>query len=131
MIRLQKLLSIFSHRKELWNQLGRIVYNKNQSNALKKYKISELETVTVNDFFKKLHIDNEPVKITTDFSNGISPENDYYFLCKIAKALNIKNYFEIGTWVGLSAKNISDNVPGAVIHSLDIPHDHHEIRHYG
>jgi predicted O-methyltransferase YrrM len=69
------------------------------------------------------------ITIKTDFSDGISPVNDYYFLSWIAKAVKAKKYFEIGTWKGLSAYNIiSNNDNQLEIFSLDIPFDHPEIK---
>jgi hypothetical protein len=46
-----------------------------------------------------------------------------YFLLSLAKALETKVAFEIGTYMGLTSWSLARNLPGATIHTLDIPPD--------
>lgn len=115
--------------KKVRNHLNTLYNRDEQVNILTAYGISKLPEISLNELFGFLNDDGGELRITSDFSNGISPVNDYYFLCRIAKALNTKKYFEIGTWVGLSARNISETLgDDSSIYSLDIPFDHPEIR---
>lgn len=97
---------------------------------LNSHGVKSLNVIFMEDLMKFYNI-TEPInaKIKLDFSEGISPPNDYYFLVFLAKALNVKKYFEIGTWLGLSAINISQNTNNDTeIYTLDIPFDHPEIK---
>jgi len=101
----------------------------NLNKFLNKYGIDKLPEIEIFDLLELYTYKNDnAIKLKTDFSTGISPINDYYFLCLIAKAINAVKYFEIGTWVGLSAFNIAKNLDKETeIYSLDIPADHPEI----
>lgn len=130
MNKLKKLKGLYEYRRQILGLVNDRNYEKKQNFQLEKYGIGKLPTVKPSEFFSKFPkiAGDETVRITSDFSYGISPENDYYFLCRIAKATCVKRYFEIGTWLGLSARNISDNLgDDAEIFSLDIPFDHPEI----
>lgn len=128
---LNKIFGLFKYRKELISFYNGLIHNKEQQNILNGYGISSLPSVSVEDFFVFLKDNNCNLTITTDFSTGISPVNDYYLLCRTARAIGVKKYFEIGTWLGLSAKNIADTLgDDIIIYSLDIPFNHPEIAIY-
>ncbi len=129
-----KLKSLYDYRKQILGLVNDKNHEKKQNTVLAKYGIEKLPIVKPSDFFSKYPRTkgDDSITITSDFSYGISPENDYYFLCRIAKAINTKRYFEIGTWLGLSARNISDNLgDDAEVFSLDIPFDHPEMAVFG
>ncbi|MCI0448531.1 MAG: class I SAM-dependent methyltransferase [Chlorobi bacterium] len=128
MKRIEKIKNFFKYRKELWSQLNSLLYTKQVENKLKSFNIQKLPEVSVSEFFAFYGNPDLNLAVVSDFSDGISPINDYYFLCRIAKVLKTKTYFEIGTWLGLSARNIADAMgAGTQIFSLDIPFDHPEI----
>lgn len=131
--KLQKIKTLLKNKAKIKNALLRIIYDEKKQQILKKYNKTELNTITPSEFFR--HFDNyslnEPVSLFTDFMNGSSQVIDYLIICHAAKALKIKNYFEIGTWVGISAFNVSVNSPpGTNIYTLDLPFDHPEVKEY-
>jgi predicted O-methyltransferase YrrM len=106
--------------------------NDNLETILKSNEIKALNVILIEDLMK-FYKQAEPLEaiIKIDFSGGISSPNDYYFLCFLAKALNIKKYFEIGTWLGLSAYNMSLNTgQNTEIYTLDIPSNHPDLKLY-
>lgn len=126
----RKLKGLYDYRRQILGLVNNRNHETKQNLLLEKYGIGKLPAVKPRDFFSLFPRTegDDTLTITSDFSYGISPENDYYFLCRIAKANKVKRYFEIGTWLGLSARNISDNLgDDAEIFSLDIPYDHPEI----
>ena len=127
--RIKKTGKIFKYRKPLFARLNDLYQEENLDKILDKFGIKKLPEIEIRDLKKLYSFKKEAgIKINTDFSGGISPINDYYFLCLIAKAINTVKYFEIGTWVGLSAFNIAKNLnKDTEIYSLDIPADHPEI----
>lgn len=128
MNRLLKLSGIVKYRRHILELVNKKIYEKAQLKTLEKYGVEKFPSVKPSEVFSLYPVHSESFKIITDFSYGISQENDYYFLCRLANALKTKRYFEIGTWLGLSARNISDNLDNDTeIYSLDIPFDHPEI----
>ncbi len=129
---LRKIGRLIKHRRDVISHLRSDFYEENLSNIIRGHKIDKLPEIEITDILELFSYKNETnIKIKSDFSGGISPVNDYYFLCLIARAINVKKYFEIGTWVGLSSYNISVNLAGDVeIYTLDIPPDHPEIALY-
>jgi predicted O-methyltransferase YrrM len=127
-----KLAGIIKNRKQLLPAVNMLLYNKSQEEKLKIIGIESLPEVSPGEFFSIFENDYKTLKIITDFSTGISPVNDYYFLCRLAKCLKAENYFEFGTWLGLSARNISETMGSqTTIYTLDIPPDHPDIKTYG
>jgi predicted O-methyltransferase YrrM len=126
---IKKIGKIFRYRKQLKTRLNDLYQEENLDIILDKYTINKLPEIELSELIELYSFKSESsIKVKTDYSGGISPVNDYYFLSLIAKALNTKRYFEIGTWVGLSAYNIANNLgKEAEIYSLDIPADHAEI----
>lgn len=131
--RIKKIGKIFRYRKRLKARLNDLFQEENLDIILDKYSITKLPEIEITDLMELYRYKNDKsIEIKTDYSGGISPVNDYYFLSLIAKALNTKRYFEIGTWVGLSAYNIAKNIGRtAEIYSLDIPPEHPEIALFG
>ena len=128
MSKIAKLSGLVKYRRHILGMVNQKNYEKAQLAELEKHGMEKLPSVKPADVFSIYPPSSDTFKITTDFSYGISPENDYYFLCRFANALKAKRYFEIGTWLGLSARNISDNLDeSAEIFSLDIPFDHPDI----
>jgi predicted O-methyltransferase YrrM len=126
--KISKLSGLVRYRRHILGLVNEKNYEKKQNALLESYGIEKLPSVKPAELFAVYPPSPDTMKITTDFSYGISPENDYYFLCRLASALNTKRYFEIGTWLGLSARNISDNLDDtAEIFSLDIPFDHPDM----
>ena len=125
---LQILLTLIKNSRAIRSLANELIYKKEQLELLNSFGLTALNSVAISDFFSFLNDKNSSLAITTDFSTGISPVNDYYLLCRIARALKIKKYFEIGTWLGLSAKNIASTMKNETsIYSLDLPFDHPEI----
>jgi len=128
MSKISKISGLVKYRRHILGLVNQKNYEKAQDSILAKFGIEKLPSVKPADVFALYPPSRDTFSITTDFSYGISPENDYYFLCRFANALKAKRYFEIGTWLGLSARNISDNLDAqAEIFSLDIPFDHPDI----
>ncbi len=130
--RLNLYKGIIKHRKSIKSYAAGLLYENKLKNTIKKYNMPSLPIIEFNELQSHWNYKNtDSITIKTDFSDGISPVNDYYFLSWIAKAIKAQKYFEIGTWKGLSAYNIiSNNNNNLEIYSLDIPFDHPEIKMY-
>lgn len=131
--KINKILSLLKNYRKIKDLSNELLLDKQLCDVLTAYNISSLPVITVEEFSKYFinDLDNSSINILTDFSQGISPVNDYYFLCKIAEVRKIKTYFEIGTWIGLSAYNIVHNLGSNVeVYTLDLPYDHPEIKFY-
>jgi predicted O-methyltransferase YrrM len=130
--RIEKYLRLLKYRKKLRSYLNILLHEEKLEATFKRFDVYRLPEITISDLLGHYsYKEKNDVVIKTDFSSGISPINDYYFLCLIAKAGGIKKYFEFGTWVGLSAYNMANNLDGdAEIYTLDIPEDHNEIAEY-
>ena len=130
--KIKKIGKIIKYRKPLLSYLNDMCDEEILYKVLDKYHVDRLPQIELTDLLKLYSFkDDTGIRIKSDFSDGISPVNDYYFLCLIAKAINASKYFETGTWVGLSAYNIANNLSrNAEIYSLDIPPDHPEITMY-
>lgn len=131
--KIKKIRTLLNKKKEIRGAADRILHEEKVDKILEKYGMKALPSVRYSDLMQLFpeHDPDKPISITSDLMNGSSPINDYYFLCRIAQALGAKKYFEIGTWVGLSAYNISENTGKDVeIYSLDIPYDHPDIKYF-
>jgi len=131
--KLKKIKTLLNRKKDFRNAADHILYEEKVDKILEKYGIKSLPSVGFSELMKLYPTPDsgEPISITSDLMNGSSPINDYYFLCRIARALGVKKYFEIGTWVGLSAYNMAENAGKEVeIFSLDIPFDHPDIKQF-
>ena len=103
---------IFSNPKVLGNLLQ---YDRSNTNHLKtKYKIDHLPTIDLLDLFPEFNI---KVPFYAGLGGGSTPL-DYALLMKLAKEIPCKRYFEIGTWIGESASNLSTIVNECVSLSL-------------
>lgn len=132
--KIRKLLRLIKHKKDLRDSMDTILKQDMLENILSSQGITFLPKIEPNSLFSSITGISklEQLEIKSDFSNGISPVNDYYFLCLLAKYLKIKTYFEIGTWVGLSALNISKTLNDNVeIFTLDIEPSHPDIKEFG
>jgi predicted O-methyltransferase YrrM len=131
--KIKKIKTLLHNKTKLRSALGQILYDEKSDELLKKYGTKALPVIKFSELFS-LYPDfdsNTPIHITSDFAGGSSPLNDYYVLCILLRALKAKSYFEIGTWVGLSAKNIANNTcPDTAIYTLDIPYDHVDLKVY-
>lgn len=126
-----KIKTLIQNKSKLRGAVGQILYEKQSDEILKRHGKTSLPLISIKDLVSVFPSGDfeSTVTVKSDLMNGSSPVNDYYFLCLLAKALNIKAYFEIGTWVGISAANISGNTSADTkIYTLDIPHDHPEIK---
>lgn len=130
--KLKKISRTYKYRRQLFLYLKSLSHEECLDDILNKFNINKLPVIEISDLLELYSYKSDcRIKIKTDFSEGISPINDYYFICLIAKAINVKNYFEFGTWVGLSGYNVASNLgQDAEIYSLDIPADHREIAEY-
>jgi hypothetical protein len=129
--KIKKIKTLLNKRTKLRGAVNKILYDESTNRILEKYGFKSLPEVSYSELAKVFPVQDTggQVTITSDLMNGSSPINDYYFLCQMARALNVKKYFEIGTWVGLSAFNMAKNSGKEVeIFSLDIPFDHPEIK---
>jgi predicted O-methyltransferase YrrM len=129
--KLHKVKTLINKKAKVTNAFRQIIYDEKIKEIIDKYRIEELTAISPAELFRHFnnYSLNETLTLVTDFMNGSSPLIDYFFLCHFAKALKIRKYFEIGTWVGLSAYNISANtVHDTDIYTLDIPFDHPEIQ---
>lgn len=129
--RIEKIKKYLNSQNRIKAYVSGLVNDDKLEGILNKYKIHALPQVDVNDFFASLGETITPViNVKADFTGGISPVNDYYMLCRIARAIKAEQYFEIGTWLGLSAYNLHLNSKDTGVYTLDIPPDHEEIELY-
>jgi len=129
--KIKKVLPLLTKKDKIKNSLRQILYEESVSAILKKNGLKSLPEISGTDLFALFpqYDQNKEINLKSDFATGSSPINDYFFLCQIANALRIENYFEIGTWVGLSASNIANNIStNANVYTLDIPYDHPELK---
>lgn len=129
--RLEKIKKYFTSRGKIKSFINQLVYDDKLIGILNRYNLQILPQVDADTLFSSIGENSVPlINVKADFTGGISPVNDYYMLCRVAKAIKAKKYFEIGTWLGLSAYNIHINSNNTEIYTLDIPYDHEEIRLY-
>lgn len=130
--KIKKIGKIIKFRKPLLSFLNDMCDEETLYKVLNKYHVDRLPQIEITDLLQLYSFKGDTgIRIKSDFSEGISPVNDYYFLCLIAKAINTVKYFETGTWVGLSAYNIAKNLnSNTEIYTLDIPPEHPEIALY-
>lgn len=130
----KKIIKIIKKRKIFSQNINKELYIDKLNNILEKHKLEKLPQIEINDLFSYYNYNpQQNSKIfNVDFTEGISPVIDYYCITNIAKALDIKSYFEIGTWTGISAYNISKalNTQTRIV-TLDIPLDHNEVELFG
>jgi predicted O-methyltransferase YrrM len=132
MSKVEKFKKFFNSKGKIKTFVNQLVYEDKLIAILNKYKLHAFNQVDTETLFLLLGESSVPeINVKADFTGGISPVNDYYMLCRIAKAIKAEKYFEIGTWLGLSAYNIHINSKNTEVYTLDIPYDHEEIRLYG
>jgi predicted O-methyltransferase YrrM len=130
MPKLKNIKTLLKNKSKLRGAINQVLFGEKISAIQGNYKISSFPVISFSELFK-MYPDADPVspiRIRTDFTNGSSPLNDYFFLCKILQAIGASNYFEIGTWVGLSAMNLAINSPTDInIYTLDLNEDHRDL----
>ena len=92
--KVKKFNRIVRYRKKLKSCLNLFIYEEKLDGIFKQFNIYKLPDVTISDLLKQYAYQEENnIILKTDFSDGISPVNDYFFLCLIAKAGRNKKIF--------------------------------------
>ncbi len=84
------------------------------------YNSSPLPKATP-DLLKKLRAIEVTLPPREFLGDGTQSIEGLYFLAALAKALDARRAFEIGTFTGVTALTLAINVPNLAIHTLDLP----------
>lgn len=111
--------------KLLVEKYDSVIDNALYANTRKFFESEELDIITLEDYVLQHNINilKEDISLTIRHSRvGSLTILETYILCMLAKGINAKNIFEIGTSKGKTTVNLACNVgEDAKIYTLDLP----------